>query len=446
MIKTVKDVEQALQARIPESQLRPRLEPTARAAALLGDPQKLYRVIHVTGTNGKTSTTRMIERLLREHSLRTGRFTSPHLTKLNERIALDGESVSDEVLVEIWNDIEPILKLVDAELDAEGEQPLTYFESLTLLAFSVFADAPVDVLVLEVGMGGEWDSTNVADGDVAVFTPIDLDHADRLGETISEIAKTKAGIIKTDSVVVTAKQTPDAMVQLQTKTKETAERLVSYGTDFEAFNVVSEAKGQRFSIHSLAGEYTDLFMPLYGEHQTENAALAVAAVEAFLGNGERRILDDIVRVAFADVASPGRLQVVSREPLTIVDGAHNPHGVRALTKALKNNFGNPKAVGIVGILADKNVDEMLEALSQSFERVIITASKSDRSIDKEELATIAGKFWGVDSISTASSVSKALQDARELVVEAELEAIVVTGSLSVVGEALVMVQEENNED
>jgi len=446
LIKTVKDVEQALLARMPEHELRPRLEPTARAAALLGDPQKLYRVIHVTGTNGKTSTTRMIERLLREHSLRTGRFTSPHLTKLNERIAVDGEPVADDILVEIWNDIEPILKLVDAELDSEGQAPLTYFEALTLLAFSVFADAPVDVLVLEVGMGGEWDSTNVADGDVAVFTPIAIDHADRLGRTVSEIAKTKAGIIKPGAVVVSAAQSPEAMVQLQTKTKETAERLVSYGKDFEVFNVLPELKGQRLSIRSLAGEYTDLFMPLYGEHQAENAALAVAAVEAFLGNGERRILDDIVRVAFVDAASPGRLQVVSREPLTIVDGAHNPHGVRSLAKALKSSFGAPKAVAVIGVLAGKNADEMLEVLAGSFEHVVLCAAKSDRALEVAELQSLATEYWGETKISVASSVAKAIQDARELAANEKLEAIVITGSLTVVGEALTFVQEENLED
>ncbi|MEN9603615.1 MAG: hypothetical protein RLZZ06_713 [Actinomycetota bacterium] len=446
MIKTVKDVEQALLARMPEHQLRPRLEPTARAASLLGDPQKLYRIIHVTGTNGKTSTTRMIERLLREHSLRTGRFTSPHLVKLNERIAVDGEPVSDEILVEIWNDIEPILKLVDAELDAEGDAPLTYFEALTLLAFSVFADAPVDVLVLEVGMGGEWDSTNVADGDVAVFTPIDMDHADRLGHTISEIAKTKAGIIKPGAIVVSAKQKPEAMMQIQTKTQAVAERLVAYGKDFEATDVVSEVKGQRFGIRSLAGEYSDLFMPIYGEHQAENAALAVAAVEAFLGNGERRILDDIIRVAFVDVASPGRLQVVSREPLTIVDGAHNPHGVRSLAKALKTGFSAPRAIGVIGILAGKNADEMLETLSGSFERVVITASGSDRSVATDELSALAAKYWDGAKVTVAPMVTQAIREARELAKEHELEAIVITGSLSVVGEALAMIQEENSED
>jgi dihydrofolate synthase/folylpolyglutamate synthase len=445
LIKTVKDVEQALLARMPEHELRPRLEPTARAAALLGDPQKLYRIIHVTGTNGKTSTSRMIERLLREHSLRTGRFTSPHLIKLNERIALDGEPVSDEVLVEIWNDIEPILKLVDAELDAEGELPLTYFESLTLLAFAIFADAPVDVLVLEVGMGGEWDSTNVADGDVAVFTPIDMDHADRLGNTIAEIAKTKSGIIKAGAVVVSAKQVEAAANSITAKTVQVAERQVSYGKDFEALDVAPDGKGQRLSIKGLAGEYRDLFLPLYGKHQAENAALALAGVEAFLGNGERRILDDIVRVAFADASSPGRLQVLSREPLTLVDGAHNPHGVKSLAEALVTNFSSPKAVGVLGVLAGKNADEMFQSLQSSFEHVVITASKSDRSTSQEELASIASKFWG-DNVTVSGGVAKAIQDARELVTAKNLEAIVITGSLSVVGEALTFFQEENNED
>jgi dihydrofolate synthase/folylpolyglutamate synthase len=445
LIKTAKDVEKALLDRIPEHQLRPRLEPTARAAAMLGDPQKLYRIVHVTGTNGKTSTSRMIERLLREHSLRTGRFTSPHLTRINERIAIDGESVSDEIMVEIWNDIEPILGLVDAELDAEGESPLTYFEALTLLAFAIFADAPVDVLVLEVGMGGEWDSTNVADGDVAVFTPIDLDHTDRLGKTVAEIAKTKSGIIKPSAVVVSATQEPTAMAELQAKTKVVADRLVSYGADFEAFNVVPDGKGQRFSVRSLAGEYTDLFMPLYGQHQVQNAALAIAAVEAFLGGGERRILDDIVRVAFADASSPGRLQVVSREPLTLVDGAHNPHGVRSLVAALASDFGAPRAVGVVGVLADKNAEEMLGSLAGSFEHVVVTASRSDRSIEQAELATMAEKYWP-GQVTTSGGVALAMQVAREIATREEYEAIVITGSLSVVGEALKTIQEENNED
>ena len=303
----------------------------------------------------------------------------------------------------------------------------------------------MDVLVLEVGMGGEWDSTNVADGDVAVFSPIDMDHADRLGNTIAEIAKTKAGIIKPGSVVVTAAQSPDALKELKKTADSLSDRLATYGPDFEAFNVVPDGKGQRFSVRSLAGEYTDLFMPLYGEHQAQNAALAIAAVEAFLGNGDRRILDDIVRVAFADVSSPGRLQVVSREPLTIVDGAHNPHGVRALTKALETNFSSPKAIGVIGVLADKNADEMLGSLVHSFEHVVITSSKSERSVEQNELAALAEKYWP-GQVTVSGGVSLAMQKARELAQSEDFEAIVITGSLSVVGEALKTIQEENNED
>ena len=427
MITSVRELEKVLLDRMPEHELRPRLEPTARAAALLGDPQKLYRIIHVTGTNGKTSTTRIIERLLREHSLRTGRFTSPHLIKINERIAIDGDPVSDEILIEIWNDIEPILKLVDAELHAEGEPALTYFEALTLLAFAVFADAPVDILVLEVGMGGEWDSTNVADGDVAVFTPVDMDHADRLGSTIAEIAKTKSGIIKKDAIVVSAFQQDSAMAEINKKSSGLAERVRVYGSDFSAFDIQSDSRGQRFSIRSLAGEYTDLFIPLYGEHQAENAALAIAAVESFLGNGDRRILDDIVRVALADVSSPGRLQVVSREPLTIVDGAHNPHGVASLTKTLVEVFDSPSTVGVVGILSGKDADAMLESFSQVFDQVVITAAKSDRSIPAEDLADLASKFWDEAKISVVSGVSLAIIEARKIAENENLDAIVITG-------------------
>jgi dihydrofolate synthase/folylpolyglutamate synthase len=285
----------------------------------------------------------------------------------------------------------------------------------------------------------------VADGDVAVFTPIDMDHADRLGNTIAEIAKTKSGIIKAGAVVVSAKQVEVAANAITAKTVQVAERQVSYGKDFEALDVAPDGKGQRLSIKGLAGEYRDLFLPLYGKHQAENSALALAAVEAFLGNGERRILDDIVRVAFADASSPGRLQVLSREPLTLVDGAHNPHGVKSLAEALVTNFSSPKAVGVLGVLAGKNADEMFQSLQSSFEHVVITASKSDRSTSQDELASIASKFWG-DNVTVSGGVAKAIQDARELATAKNLEAIVITGSLSVVGEALTFIQEENNED
>ncbi|MEY4078941.1 MAG: hypothetical protein RIS80_710, partial [Actinomycetota bacterium] len=343
--KKAKSVEDALLARIPENKLRPRLEPTRRAVELLGDPQKAYRVIHVTGTNGKTSTTRFIERILREHGLRTGRFTSPHLVHLNERMSIDGEPVSNEVLFEVWNDISPILEMVDAELEAAGDTKLTFFEALAVLGFAVFADAPVDVLVLEVGMGGEWDSTNVADGDVAVFTPVALDHMERLGNTIAEIAKTKSGIIKQDALVVSSTQTAEALDVISAKAKSTAESLKVLGDDFAVVRKSVDGNGQRITIKGLAGTYNDLFLPLFGSYQAENLALAIAAVESFLGGGESPIHDEILRIAVADASSPGRLQVVDRTPLTIIDAAHNPNGAESLANALDEYFGAPKAIG-----------------------------------------------------------------------------------------------------
>jgi len=261
------EVEDALLARVPENKIRPRLEPTARLAELLGDPQKSYRVIHVTGTNGKTSTSRFIERLLREHGLRTGRFTSPHLVKLNERMSLDGEPVSDERLYNVWTEIQPIVELVDVELELAGEDALTFFEVLAVLGFAIFADAPVDVLVLEVGMGGEWDSTNVADGDVAVFTPISLDHMDRLGDTIEEIAKTKAGIIKSGAIVLSSAQKPEALRVLSDRAASVGEKFLTYGKDFGVITTLVNKLGQTVSVRAVAGEYEDLNLPVHGGYQ-----------------------------------------------------------------------------------------------------------------------------------------------------------------------------------
>ncbi|MEY4390737.1 MAG: hypothetical protein RLZZ400_480, partial [Actinomycetota bacterium] len=377
------EVMDALLTRIPENKVRPRLEPTRRAVALLGDPQRNYRVIHVTGTNGKTSTTRIIERILREQGLRTGRFTSPHLVNFNERISIDGEPVSNELLYEVWNDISPILDIVDEQLLAEGETRLTFFEALAVLGFAVFADAPVDVLVLEVGMGGEWDSTNVADGDVAVFSRIGMDHADRLGDTIAEIATTKAGIIKPGAIVVTSEQLPEALGALEQKAA-IADSIKVAGRDFALTKVERDGTGQRISVQGLAGTYDDLFLPLTGRYQAENAALAIAAVEAFLGGGEQKLMDDIVRVAIADASSPGRLQVVTRDPLTILDAAHNPDGALSLARALGDYFDSPKTVGVIAMLADKDAGGFFENLGDSFESIVITRSSSPRAMTPQE--------------------------------------------------------------
>ena len=441
-----KEVEDALLARVPENKIRPRLEPTARLATLLGDPQKAYRVIHVTGTNGKTSTSRFIERLLREHGLRTGRFTSPHLVKLNERMSLDGEPVSDERLYTVWSEIEPIVGLVDAELSAAGEDALTFFEVLAVLGFAIFADAPVDVLVLEVGMGGEWDSTNVADGDVAVFTPITLDHMDRLGNTIEEIAKTKAGIIKPGAIVLSANQSESVLQILKEKSSAIAEKFLNYGKDFEVLASEPNVLGQKVTVRSAVGEYADLNLPVHGHYQAENAALAVAAVEAFIGGASQRIMDDVVRAAFADFSSPGRLQVVSRDPLTILDAAHNPDGARSLVKALKESFGSPYAVGVISILAEKDARALLEILDDSFVEFIITQSDSARAIPAEKLAQLASEIFGADRVRVQANPQWALAEAVNLLPPAQASAIIVTGSVTLVGQVLKLKQIEAEQD
>ena len=431
------EVMDALLTRIPENKLRPRLEPTRRAVELLGDPQKSYRVIHITGTNGKTTTTRIIERILRELGLRTGRFTSPHLVRLNERMAIDGEPVGDQQLAEVWADIEPILAMVDAELEAAGDTKLTFFEALAVLGFAVFADAPVDVLVLEVGMGGEWDSTNVADGDVAVFTPISIDHAERLGNTVAEIANTKSGIIKPGAIVVSSAQPTEALTVIEAKSSAIAERIAVYGRDFEVLDVVADMAGQRFSVKTLTSEYQDLFLPLHGEYQAENAALAISAVEAFFG-ASNRLFDDVLRVALADSTSPGRLQVVSRKPLTILDAAHNPGGAEVLARAMQKSFGSPETVAIISILADKDASALLAALEGTAKTFIITQSSSPRAIAVDELAALATSIFGEERVKTAANALTAMTLARQLV--AENGAILVTGSITLVGDVLKNIQ------
>ena len=432
--------------RIGESAPQPRLHATQRVLELLGDPQNMYKIVHITGTNGKTSTARMIESLIRSYGLRPGLMTSPHLVKVNERIVIDGEPISDEAFVYNWNDIERYVLMADAELVANGEEPLTYFEALTVLAFASFADAPVDVAILEVGMGGEWDSTNVADGDVAVFAPISLDHMERLGNTIEEIAKTKSGIIKSGAFVVSSAQPAEALAVLKDKASSTADSFKSYGADFEVLESTPDILGQKVSIRTLAGEYSDLNLPVHGYYQAENAALAIAAVEAFLGGGEQRIMDDVVRAAFADFSSPGRLQVVSREPLVILDAAHNPGGAESLVQSLKTSFGSPYVIAIISILADKDARGLLEALDSSVVEVIITQSSSPRATPAEKLAELAREIFGADRVKVQANPQWALAEATLALPEGQKSAILVTGSITLVGEVLALKQIEAEQD
>lgn len=426
-----------LYARQPENQVRPRLEPTRRAVQILGDPQTNYRIIHLTGTNGKTSTARIIERILREHGLRTGRLTSPHLIHFNERIALDGEMIADEVFVEAYLEAKPLLEIVDAQLVSEGEARLTFFEAMTAVAFQIFSDAPIDVLVLEVGMGGEWDSTNVADADVAVFTPIDLDHQKSLGNTIAEIAATKAGIIKPESLIVSSVQHPDAEEVL----RERGPVLFS-GQDFGVTDISPDGFGVRFSVQGIAGEYPHVWMPMLGAHQAQNAATAIAAVELFLGGGQRSIADEVLRQALADAVSPGRLHVIEKDPLVILDGAHNPHGIRSLREALGFHFPGRELIGVVATLADKDWAESARELAQTFNRIIVTQAPGPRALSAEEFAT-AFEDLDIEILDVVPSALEAVELLRGALGDASVG--VVTGSLYMVGEVLASVR-ENSED
>lgn len=426
-----------LYARQPENQVRPRLEPTRRAVQILGDPQTNYRIIHLTGTNGKTSTARIIERILREHGLRTGRLTSPHLIHFNERIALDGEMVSDEVFVEAYLEAKPLLEIVDAQLVAEGEARLTFFEAMTAVAFQIFSDAPIDVLVLEVGMGGEWDSTNVADADVAVFTPIDLDHQKSLGNTIAEIAATKAGIIKSESLIVSSPQHPDAEEVL----RERGQVLFS-GQDFGVTDITPDGFGIRFSVQGIAGEYPHVWMPMLGAHQAQNAATAIAAVELFLGGGQRSIADEVLRQALADTVSPGRLHVIEKDPLVILDGAHNPHGIRSLRDALSFHFPGRELMGVVATLADKDWLESAREFAQTFNRIIITQAPGPRALSAQEFAAAFADL-DIEILDVVPSAIEAVELLRGALGDSSVG--IVTGSLYMVGEVLASVR-ENSED
>ncbi|NYF11043.1 dihydrofolate synthase/folylpolyglutamate synthase [Leifsonia sp. AK011] len=427
---------QELLARVGESAPQPRLEPTRRVVELLGDPQRSYPIIHITGTNGKTSVARMIESILRAYGLRTGLATSPHLERPNERISIDGEPISNRAFAENWADVRPYIDLVDAELQQSGEEPLTYFEAFTVLTFAAFADAPVDVAVVEVGMGGEWDSTNVADGQVAVFTPISLDHTQRLGSTVQQIARTKAGIIKPVAAVVSAEQVPEALAELERAADLTESTLNVEGAAFELLDSTVAVGGQVISVRGLAGEYKDIFLPLYGTHQGHNAALAIAAVESFLGQGSQALVGDVLTEGLATATSPGRLQLVGKEPTVLVDAAHNPHGAAALADAIRSYFTFDEIAVVVGVLGDKDAAGIIEALAPVTTTFLATQSSSERAIPATDLAELIARVAPEHPLQTFESLEFAVQDARVWAAQAPRRAVLVTGSITLIGEVI----------
>jgi dihydrofolate synthase/folylpolyglutamate synthase len=424
--------------------MEPRLAPLFRAMDVLGEPNKAFPIIHVTGTNGKTSTARMIEAGLRAHGLSTGRYTSPHLSKVTERISIDGHPVPDETFVRIWDEIRPYLQIVDDELTAAGEPRLTYFECLTILGFAVFADQPVNVAVIEVGLGGITDATNVGDGQVSVITPISLDHTDLLGDTTEDIAYEKAGIIKPGGYLISAAQPVDAAQVLLEKAKDVGVPFRFEGVEFGVESRTVAVGGQVVSIQGIAGRYPDVMIPLHGAHQAQNAAVAVAALEAFFG-GDKELDAEVLQEAFASVTSPGRLEVVRTAPTIIVDAAHNPDGIRASAEAIEEAFSFTKLVPVVGVLKEKDAEEILRQLKESLgglaEEYCFTQSNSPRAVPAAELAELAAEMgFGEDNIHIAEKLDDALEWAVERA-EANDDlsgGVLVTGSITLVAEARIL--------
>ncbi|HWS50524.1 MAG TPA: folylpolyglutamate synthase/dihydrofolate synthase family protein [Microbacterium sp.] len=431
----------ALLSRAGERWVQPRKERTARILAFLDDPQRTYRVVHITGTNGKTSTARMIESLLRAHGLRTGLFTSPHLERFTERIMIDGEPIADASVADAWDEIEPFVDIVDAEFEAAGDAPLTFFELLTVLAFVAAADAPVDVLVLEVGMGGEWDSTNTADGDVAVFTPIDVDHADRLGETIAEIAQVKAGIIKEGAAVVSAQQPAEAADILR-RAAESAHATIAFeGVEFGLTDQKLAVGGQLLTIRGLAGEYVEEYLPLYGAHQGHNAALAVAAVESLIGGGSQQVAADIVSEGLQGATSPGRLQLVGIAPTVVVDAAHNPHGAAALAQALDDSFDFDEWGIVLGVLSDKDAAGIVSRLAPAAAHVFATAPDSERASEADAVADLVERSG--HRVTVHPTLAEAADAAREWASSSDRRAVAIAGSVVLAGEAISLSEAED---
>ena len=388
-IASLLQVEHLLDQRWPETKLEPSTARIAALMELLGSPQLGYPCIHIAGTNGKTSVARMVDSLLTALDRRTGRTTSPHLQSAVERIAIDNEPISPARYVETYCEIEPFVQMVDAESVADGGPAMSKFEVLTAMAFAAFADAPVDIAIIETGMGGRWDATNVIDAPVAVITPIGIDHSEYLGTTIAEIAAEKAGIIgaprgdlvPVDTVAVIGRQTSEAMEVLLAEAVRADAAVAREDSEFAVLDRQVAVGGQLLQLQGLGGVYSDIFLPLHGEHQAHNAVVALAAVEALFGAGPQRQLDvDTVRAGFAAAISPGRLERMRTAPTVFIDAAHNPAGAAALTTALGEEFDFRFLVGVISVLEGKDLTGILSALEPAFDLVVVTDNGSPRAL------------------------------------------------------------------
>lgn len=444
-------VEAELDQRWPETKIEPSLDRISTLMDLLASPQQSYPAIHIAGTNGKTSVTRMIDSLMTALHRRTGRITSPHLQLATERIAIDNAPITPGRYVETYHDIQPYVEMIDKQSEAAGGPRMSKFEVLTAMAYAAFAEAPVDVAIVETGMGGTWDATNVIDGQVAVITPIGLDHTDYLGPDLTSIAGEKAGIIKKapedelvprDTVAVIAQQEPEVMDVLLRRAVEMDAAVAREGSEFRVLSRAVAIGGQVLELQGLGGVYDEIFLPLHGEHQARNAVLALAAVEAFFGAGSQRQLDiDAVRAGFAAAVSPGRMERMRSAPTIFIDAAHNPAGAQALAKSLTDEFDFRKLVGVVAVLADKDAGGILDALEPILDELVITENGSPRAMPVDDLANLAVQRFGDERVAVAHDLADAIETAIALAEEGESgemvsgAGIVVTGSVVTAGAA-----------
>lgn len=440
--ETFAEAEDALLSRWPETRMEPSLDRIRAFVELLGDPQLSYPVVHLTGTNGKTSTGRMIDTLLRALDLRTGRYTSPHLEKMSERICLDGAALTEEEFVRAFNDVAAFTHLVDSDQPF----PLSFFETITGMAYAAFADAPVEAAVVEVGLGGRWDATNVMDAKVAVVTPIAVDHAHLLGDDVVGIATEKSGIIKADSVAVLAKQPPDVATVLYERCAEVGAVLAQEGVNFGVVHRVAAVGGQSVTLQGLRGRYDEIFLPLYGEHQAQNAALALAAVESFVG-GDEPLDDELVRAAFGEVTSPARLEVIRASPTIVLDAAHNPAAAEAVVEAVHDSFRFDPLIGVVSVMADKDVEGFLATLEPILEHIVVTQNSTPRAMSVGKLAHLATDLFGDQRVTVQPQLADAIDAAAALAEEGQgsgdplgTGAVLITGSVVTVGEARTMLK------
>lgn len=452
-LRALAEVEEELNERWPETKIEPSLDRIEMLMDLLGHPERSFDVIHIAGTNGKSSTARMVDSLLRAFHRRVGLVTSPHLQRVTERIGIDGQPIHPRDYVRIWHEIKPFVEMVDAQSDV----PMSKFEVLVGLSYAAFADAPVDVAVVEVGLGGRWDATNVVNADVSVITPVGLDHTDYLGGTLAEIAGEKAGIIKpredaddpltpNENIVVIAEQDPEAMRVILQQAVDVEAGVARSGSEFAALESRIAVGGQQVNIQGLGGLYEDIFLPLHGEHQAKNAAVALAAVEAFFGASAGHPLDvATVRNGFAQAISPGRLERVRTSPTTFIDAAHNPHGAKALGAALDRDFDFARLIGVLSIFADKDATGILTALEPYLTEVVITQNSSPRALDAYDLAETARDIFGEERVHVADNLPGAYAQAVELAEDAEVQSgsgIIITGSVVTAGDARAMFGKE----